>query len=114
MDHDAADSPESRLVGGPIQKEPFRSIAVKADPITYVSADDPPFLIHHGKADLLVSFRQSEILHAALKKAGVDSTLRVIKGAGHGLRNGEVSRDKLAEEAFAFFEKHLKRRGEPR
>ena len=109
MDHDAATSPESLLVGGPIQKEPFRSIAIKADPITYVSADDPPFLIQHGDADLLVSFRQSEVLHTALKKAGVDSTLRIVKGGDHGFKQGEPSREKLVEEAFAFFEKHLKR-----
>lgn len=108
MDHDAADSPESLLVGGPIQKEPFRSKAIKADPITYVSSDDPPFLIQHGDADLLVSFRQSEALHAALKKAGVDSTLHIVEGGSHGFREGETSKAMLAEEAFAFFEKQLR------
>lgn len=108
LDHDAAGSPESLLVGGPIQEEPYRSIARKVNPLTYVSADDPPFLIHHGDADLLVSWRQSGILHAALKKAGVDSTLEVVKGGGHGLRGGGKSREDLTQDAFAFFEKQLK------
>lgn len=111
LDHDAEGSPESLLVGGPIQKEPFRSRAIKADPITYVTADDPPFLIHHGDSDLSVSFRQSEVLHAALKKADVDSTIRIVKGGDHGFRQGETPREELAEEAFAFFEKHLKHGG---
>ena len=43
--HDALDSPESKLVGGPIQEH--RDRVAKANPITYVSKDDPPFLIIH-------------------------------------------------------------------
>ncbi|MEJ2704593.1 MAG: alpha/beta hydrolase fold domain-containing protein [Sedimentisphaerales bacterium] len=52
--HNAANSPESLLVGGPIQKEPYKSLVKKADPITYVTKDDPPFLIMHGDKDMLV------------------------------------------------------------
>ncbi|MCK5643637.1 MAG: alpha/beta hydrolase fold domain-containing protein, partial [Gammaproteobacteria bacterium] len=33
--HDSPDSPESRLVGGPIQQEPYSSLARKANPIEY-------------------------------------------------------------------------------
>ena len=84
--HDAPNSPESLLVGGPIQEEPYRSLARKANPITYVTKDDPPFLIMHGDKDMSVPLHQSELLYDALKKAGVDTTLRVVKGSGHGLR----------------------------
>ncbi len=82
IDHDAPRSPESLLVGGPIQENPEKVAA--ANPITYVSKDDPPFLIMHGDKDDLVPFSQSELLHAALEKAGVPSKLHVVKGAGHG------------------------------
>src|SRR5581483_402137 len=46
IDHDSPNSPESKLVGGPIQEN--KEKAAKANPITYVSKDDPPFLILHG------------------------------------------------------------------
>lgn len=82
MVHDAADSPESELIGGAIQEHPEK--ARRANPITYVTAGDPPFLICHGDRDPLVPHHQSELLEAALKKAGVPVTFRSVKGAGHG------------------------------
>jgi len=108
--HDDPNSPESQLVGGPIQEEPYRSLARKANPITYVTKDDPPFLIMHGDKDMAVPLHQSELLYDALKKAGVDATLHVVKGAGHGLRGGEESAEKLFEIVADFFDKHLKAR----
>ena len=41
--HDPADSPESLLIGGAIQEN--RDKTARANPITYVTKDDPPFLI---------------------------------------------------------------------
>jgi len=107
--HNSANSPESLLVGGPIQNEPYRSMVIKANPITYVTKDDPPFLIMHGDKDMLVPLHQSELLDDALKKAGVESTLHVVKGAGHGLRDGQESLQKLVEMAAEFFDRHLKK-----
>jgi acetyl esterase/lipase len=103
--HDRPDSPEAKLLGGPVQEN--KDKAARANPITYVSKDDPPFLIMHGDKDTTVPFGQSELLLEALKKAGVDSTLRPVRGAGHGGREftNEENR-KLVEE---FFEKHLKK-----
>lgn len=89
MNHDAADSPESKLVGGPIQQN--KDKAAKANPITYVSKDDPSFLILHGDADFLVPIGQSEMLHAALKGEGVSSTFLVMQGKGHGFGGPEVN-----------------------
>jgi acetyl esterase/lipase len=106
--HNEPNSPESLLVGGPIQQEPFRSLAIKANPITYVDKNAPPFLIVHGKEDLLVSFRQSDLLHAALKKVGVNTTLQIVEGAGHGLREGKTPHEQLVSQAAEFFDKHLK------
>jgi acetyl esterase/lipase len=102
LDHDAPQSPESRLIGGPIQEKP--DIVATANPISYASADDPPILIVHGTRDPLVPFNQSELLHQAMKKAGVSSTLVTIEGAGHGSGFGpDVA--KLVER---FFEHHLR------
>jgi len=82
QDHDAPDSPEARLIGGPIHEN--KDKAQRANPITYVSKDDPPFLIMHGDKDRLVPLNQSELLAEALKRAGVQVTFRVVHGAGHG------------------------------
>lgn len=85
IDHDSPDSPESKFIGGPIQENEEK--AQRANPISYVTADDPPMLHMHGELDRAVPFNQSELLHAALEDAGVDSTLYMVKSADHGFRN---------------------------
>jgi acetyl esterase/lipase len=82
MIHDTPDSPESQLVGGPIRDNPDK--VARANPVTYVTKDDPPFLIVHGDADLLVPHGQSVLLEAALAKAGVPVKLVTIPGGLHG------------------------------
>lgn len=101
IDHDSATSPESLLVGGPIQESKEKVAA--ANPVTYVTKDDPPFLIMHGDKDDLVPLSQSELLHQALEKAGVESTLHVVKGAGHGFGGREID-----ARVDAFLDRHLK------
>ncbi len=101
MAHDPADSPESQLVGGAIQSHPDR--VATANPITYVTADDPPFLIMHGDDDRLVPIHQSVIFDKALQRAGVDVTFVPVKGAGHGLRGVNTS-----DQVTPFFDQHLK------
>lgn len=88
IDHDAPDSPESKLLGGPIQQKP--DLGRLANPITHVDGSDPPFLIVHGDADPLVPHQQSRMLHDALKAANVPSELVIVPGGGHGpFRNPE-------------------------
>jgi len=82
MRHNSPDSPESKLIGGPIPEN--KEKAAKASPITYVSSNAPPFLIMHGDRDRLVPFNQSELLYEALKRAGVKVEFVPVKGAGHG------------------------------
>ena len=111
IDHDSADSPESRLIGGPIQENEEKVAA--ANPITYVSKNDPPMLIVHGEKDRAVPYNQSELLYAAMKKAGLDVALYKVVNADHGFRN--ATRDSAAslfEMAAQFLEKHLKPRSE--
>jgi acetyl esterase/lipase len=55
-----------------------------ANPLTYVKAGAPPFLIFHGSQDRLVSPSQTLILHKALIAVGANSTRYVLEGAGHG------------------------------
>jgi acetyl esterase/lipase len=100
--HDAPDSPESQLVGGPIQENKDR--VAKANPITYVSKEDPPFLIIHGDQDKLVPYQQSVLLKDALEKAGVSVTFYRVEGGGHGW----FKNPRVPELTKAFLEQHLK------
>jgi acetyl esterase/lipase len=99
-----AANPITRLLGGGVVEK--QDLARRASPITYVSKTSAPFLILHGEKDGLVPLQQGESLYEALKKAGVDSTLHVIKGNGHG-GAGFMAPDVLQEEE-AFFGKYLK------
>jgi len=107
--HNQPGSPESLLVGGPIQKEPYKSLVHKANPIKYVTEDDPPFFIMHGDKDKLVPLHQSELLLDALKKAKVPASLYVVRGGGHGLRGGKETPEQLFEMVADFFDKYLKK-----
>ncbi len=102
MLHNPAESPESQLVGGPIQEHKAR--VAQANPITHVTNDAPPFLIVHGDRDLLVPYQQSVLLDAALREAGVPVTFYPVVGAGHG----GFTDPRVPELTQAFFAKHLK------
>ena len=80
--HDAIGSPESRFVGGPIQKNP--EMTATANPISHVSPDDPPFLVMHGTVDDLIPFNQSELLVEALRQRGVPVSFVPVPDVGHG------------------------------
>jgi len=82
MDHNAPDSPESRLLGGPILENPEK--AKQASPQTWVSKDDAPFLLLHGNQDDIVPYQQSVEFEKALEKAGVPVVFITVDGGGHG------------------------------
>lgn len=79
---------EDLLVGGPVEE--LADLARLASPITHVSSDSPPFLIMHGSDDPVVPLAQSVDFDIALRALGIDSTLRIIDGAGHGFPRSEL------------------------
>ena len=81
----APNSFEALLLGAPIETRP--DLVRQANPITYVKAGMPPFLILHGLSDIHVPAHQSVLLYEALAAAGNDVTLCLIKGLGHGFLN---------------------------
>lgn len=104
IDHNAPDSPESLLLGGPVQQ--VRDRAREASPVTYVTADDPPFLIIHGTDDPVVPYDQSVKFDQALRTAGVSSILLSIQQGEHGgFANPEIN-----ARIKAFLDRHLLRR----
>ena len=91
------------LLGGPLEKDKAKAIA--ASPIHYVSKDDPPFLIVHGEGDRVIPVEQSQRLYEALRKAGVNATLKILPQVGHqGVLMDAV------KDAEVFFNATLKKR----
>jgi acetyl esterase/lipase len=102
LNHDAATSPEGKLVGGRVSEK--KEVARAASPVTYAKADAPPFLILHGNKDNVVPYNQSERMYAALKKAGVECYFVTVDGGGHGgWRNPDIYKIERA-----FFDKVLR------
>ena len=100
IDHDAFNSPESRLIGwddpgqgiGDIRANinnaaaPYPLLAaltIGASPITHVEPSDPPFFIAHGQQDTSVPIHQSERLRDSLQSAGVPAQFMVNPTGGH-------------------------------
>ena len=80
----------------------------KASPVTYVTPDDPPFLLIHGDSDKTVPFQQSEIMDAALRQAGVAVKLVRVPGAEHGTSSVGWDSIDWSGLTFEWFEAHLR------
>ncbi len=85
---------------------------VNASPVTWITSDDPPFLILQGDADRTVPAAQSQELAAKLHAAGVPATLVMVKGGPHGLTDPkeQPSPDALAVIVVDFFSRTLAQR----
>ncbi len=88
-----------QFLGGPNRF----ALAAKASPVNYVSKNAPPFLILHGKNDLLVPLSQSAALQKRLQELGIECELNVVNG-GQGPGFGR----KQVLDSIGFFERHLK------
>ncbi|MBL7258727.1 alpha/beta hydrolase [Paractinoplanes lichenicola] len=89
---DDADSPESRLLGAPVQTVP--ALARLTNPCRLVTLSSPPLLVMHGTADELIPYSQSVQLAAAYEKAGAACTVHPVDKAGHGF-TGRSQREVL-------------------
>ncbi|HTP07793.1 MAG TPA: alpha/beta hydrolase fold domain-containing protein [Anaerolineae bacterium] len=56
----------------------------QASPVSYISPDDPPFLLLHGDMDETIPVTQSQIFQDRLVAGGVSSIFIVVHNAGHG------------------------------
>jgi len=102
FDHDSPHSPESKLVGGPIQENKEKTR--RASPIHYIHPSAPPILIMHGDADDVVPYEQSVEMFKALRKAGNHAEMFKVKGAGHI----GFTQPQTMEIVKAFFKRNLK------
>jgi len=80
----SATSPESRLMGAPVQTIP--ELVTLANPTTYISADDAAFFISAGDVDHNIPYTQGQNLCAALVPVigSPRASFELIAGQGHG------------------------------
>jgi len=84
-------------------EERILTIGKAISPVNHATSDDPPTLIIHGDADLLVPIQQAELIINKLKESGVATELVVKKGAAHGWP--EMGKDSVT--LADWFDKHL-------
>lgn len=72
------------LLGGAAGDRLDPTIERFASPAHYVSPDDPPLLIFHGRADRTVLLDQSQHIAKLYSRTGLKAQLVVLDDAGHG------------------------------
>ena len=106
MEHNAAHSPESLLLGQQITQIP--ELVQAANPETYIRPNAPPFFIQHGTRDAVVPVQQAVNFAAKLEKMlGKEKVqLELLDGAEHADPAFET-RDNV-QKVLSFLDKHLK------
>ena len=91
---------------------PTDPILAKASPVTYITPDDPPFLILHGDMDPVVPITQSQVFYDRLVAGGVSATFIPVHNGGHGFNaiGGPISPPyaEIAKTILGFFDQYLR------
>lgn len=104
--HSIPDSPESELIGKNLVDA---SELVKAvNPESYITTDDPPFLIQHGLIDHLVPYQGSVNLASKLSSVigKQNVTLELFENNDHG--GPAFTTEQNINKVFAFLDNYLK------
>ncbi len=76
-----------------------------ASPTNYVTIDDPPFFLFHGKSDWIVPWESSLKMHRKLLDADLISQHEIAHGNGHMSTFSDMS---WVQQVIVFFDAHLK------
>lgn len=103
---DDASSPESKLIGSPIQTVPEK--VALTNPMNYITSDDAPFFIENGTADCNIPPIQNKNLADALSTViGAENATYVsLEGAGHG--GSQFETEENLKLVIDFLDKYLK------
>ena len=100
-----------RPIVGPSERFPALDFAedqaASISPILFASSDDPPTLLSHGDADMLVNVQNSEVMFEALQEKRVESELIIIPGGDHGFRL-TADRERAQQAMVEWFDRHLR------
>jgi acetyl esterase/lipase len=99
------DSGSFALLGGVAGRKPDVQIEQFASPAHYVSKDDPPLLVYHGKVDKTVLLDQSQHIVRVYEAAGLNAKLVVLESAGHG--GARFFKDEHLARTIQFFDQHI-------
>jgi acetyl esterase/lipase len=104
--HGAADSPESRYLGGRLEDIPVK--VEIANPMTYIHKRMPPLLIQHGRLDTMVPVQQSIMFTEKLEHYVSPDRFEfdILEGAGHG--GPLFDSEENMERVFSFLDRYLK------
>jgi acetyl esterase/lipase len=100
LDHEAPDSFEAHLLGGPIGER--LDLAREASATTHVHPGAPPFLLQHGEADTWVPCDQSRRLAERLREVGATVELETVPGADHFFDGVTADVESIFARAVAF------------
>lgn len=108
---DGGQQPEGKLLdtkrktNGDWVGEPFSETGeawLKASPITYVTADDPPVLLLHCRGDQTVPHAQGEEMYAAVHPLNERSRLVIYDGGSHGMLRAQGINEQAWGEMLRF------------
>ncbi len=104
---DDANSQVSRYMNGKVSELPEEFVQ-KANPVTYISSNLPPFFIQHGSSDSNVPVQQSIVLVNAIeKKLGTKRVeFEIFEKAEHG--GAVFYSDENMKKVFHFLNTHLR------
>lgn len=91
INHGAANSPEGGLIGGALASN--KDKCTLANPLTFVTLDDPPIHLVHGTADRTVPTCESVLLFNALKASGNKHEMTYTPASGGHAQNYTGSLD---------------------
>ncbi|NJM95939.1 MAG: alpha/beta hydrolase [Phormidesmis sp. RL_2_1] len=98
----------TQLIGGTVADNP-EPVAL-ANPISFITPDDPPFWILHGTKDTVVPISQSELLVEALQAQNVPVEFYRDEQRGHDTKGDhqEAIAPEIMAQTMTFFDHHLK------
>lgn len=99
--HDQPGSPASRVIGGPIQQN--KEKVARANPVTYLTPNAPPFFLAHGTRDRVVPYHQSVLLATALAERGVRFVFHPVQNADHVFGGITADQGKALDRAIDAF-----------
>lgn len=104
----SASSPESAYLGVTVGTSEAEAAVTAASATTYISEDDPAFMIQHGTADTNIPITQSlDFSEALIKVLGSEKVIfEQLEGAGHG--TSEFSTAENLQKVLDFLDSQLK------
>jgi acetyl esterase/lipase len=98
--HDAPSSPESILIGAPLQTRP--DLCALYNPETYITSDDPPAYVQHGANDIQIPYLQGKNFSDRLTAVIGSGKVRwgLIAGAGHAAQTFDSNANLTLLSAF--------------